>query len=195
MLKFFVLFFAIQGVLFTLELWHPVRRAVIEPFTAGLAGLSAWIVGLFDSGVVSSGIILYHVPNDFAVSIEAGCNGVEAMIILAAAILAFPASWKHKLIGLVLGFVAIQSLNLVRIVSLFYLGQWDYQIFQWTHLYLWQALIMLDALIFWLVWIRLLPRPQKAASFLAASSSGAVVQSRTGKSSPGRTKKKKSRKR
>lgn len=195
MLKFFILFFVIQAFLFTLELWRPVREAVIEPFTAGLAFLSAWILSLFDSGVESSGIVLYHVPNEFAVSIEAGCNGVEAMIILVAAILAFPASWKHKLIGLVLGFVAIQSLNLVRIISLFYLGQWDYQIFQWTHLYLWQALIMLDALIFWLVWIRLLPRPQKATSFLAASDSGAVVQARSIKPRPGRTKKKKSRKR
>ena len=30
-------------------------------------------------------------PANFAVSIEAGCNGVEATIVLAAAILAFPA--------------------------------------------------------------------------------------------------------
>jgi hypothetical protein len=85
MLRFFILFFAIQGVLFTLELWRPVREAVINPFTTGLAFISAWIVGIFDSGVQSSGIVLYHVPNNFAVSIEAGCNGVEAMIILAAA--------------------------------------------------------------------------------------------------------------
>ncbi len=172
MLKFFLLFFAIQGVLFTLELMRPVRRLLIEPFTAGLAGLSAWIVGLFDSGVQSSGIVLHHVPRDFAVSIEAGCNGVEAMIVLAAAVLAFPASWKHKVYGLLLGFAAIQVLNLVRIISLFYLGQWNYDVFQWAHLYLWQALIMLDALIFWLVWIRMLPRSQKALF----SGSGAAAE-------------------
>ena len=54
-------------------------------------------------------------------------------------------------------FVAIQALNLVRIVSLFYLGQWNFQWFEWAHLYVWQALIMLDALIVWLLWIRALP--------------------------------------
>jgi len=158
MWKFFIIFLGVQGVLFVLQLWRPVREAVILPFTAGVAKASAWIVHLFDPGVVSSGVILRHVPNNFAVSIEAGCNGVEAMIILAAAIIAFPSSWKHKLIGLGLGFVAIQSLNLVRIISLFYIGQWNYAVFQWTHLYLWQALIMLDALVFWLVWVRLLPK-------------------------------------
>jgi exosortase/archaeosortase family protein len=56
--------------------------------------------------------------------------------------------------------VAIQVLNLARIVSLFYLGQWDMKWFEWAHLYLWQALIMLDALIVWMLWIRALPGPE-----------------------------------
>ena len=30
--------------------------------------------------------------------------------------------------------------------------------FEWAHLYVWQALIMLDVLVVWLVWVRLLPR-------------------------------------
>jgi hypothetical protein len=48
----------------------------------------------------------------------------------------------------------------VRVISLFYLGQWDYQIFEWAHLYVWQALIMLDVLVVWLIWVRTLPRAQ-----------------------------------
>ena len=51
----------------------------------------------------------------------------------------------------------MQALNVVRVVSLFYLGQWDAKAFEWAHLYLWQALIMLDVLIVWMVWIRTLP--------------------------------------
>jgi hypothetical protein len=43
-------------------------------------------------------------------------------------------------------------------VSLFYIGQWNLAVFEWAHLYAWQALIMLDALIVWLLWLRLLPR-------------------------------------
>jgi exosortase H (IPTLxxWG-CTERM-specific) len=92
------------------------------------------------------------------VSIEAGCNGVEATIVLIAAILAFPASWGRKLAGLAAGIVAVQGLNVVRVISLFYLGQWDFQVFEWAHLYLWQALIMLDVLVVFLIWVRTLPR-------------------------------------
>ena len=94
----------------------------------------------------------------FAISIERGCNGVEAVIILVSAMLAFPAPWKNRLAGIGLGFVAIQVLNLVRIISLFYLGQWNIDVFEWAHLYVWQALIMLDVLIVWLLWVRTLPR-------------------------------------
>ena len=52
----------------------------------------------------------------------------------------------------------MQGLNIVRVISLFYLGQWDRHWFEWAHLYVWQALIMLDVLIVWLVWVRTLPR-------------------------------------
>ncbi len=176
MLKFFIIFLLVQGSLFGLQLWRPIHENVVLPFTTGLARISAKIVGAFDGGVVSSGIILHHVPNNFAVSIESGCNGVEAMIILAAAIVAFPAHWKHKAIGLILGFTAIQALNLVRIISLFYLGQWNMAVFEWTHMYLWQALIMLDALVFWLVWIRMLPSRRATGFFQTAATSSASFQ-------------------
>jgi len=51
----------------------------------------------------------------------------------------------------------------VRIISLFYLGQWDRTWFDWFHLYLWQALIVLDALVVFLLWLRWLPRERAAA--------------------------------
>src|SRR4029450_3078261 len=103
------------------------------------------------------GKVMRSTQNGFAVSIEAGCNGVEATIVLIAAMLAFPAPWKNKLMGLAAGIVAVQGLNILRVISLFYLGQWDYKVFEWAHLYVWQALIMLDVLIVWLVWVRTLP--------------------------------------
>ena len=97
------------------------------------------------------------------VSIEAGCNGVEATLVLIAAILAFPSTWKQKLWGLGFGFVAVQGLNVVRIISLFYLGQWSMTAFEWAHLYIWQALIMLDVLIVWLIWVRRINRDRGEA--------------------------------
>jgi len=160
MVRFFLLFLALQAALFGAELSPWVQTYFVIPWTNQLASISAYLVTLFDPNVVATGKVLRHAVNGFAVSIEAGCNGVEATIVLLAAILAFPAPWKNKVIGLLAGTVAVQGLNVVRVISLFYLGQWDFQVFEWAHLYVWQALIMLDVLIVWLVWVRTLPKTQ-----------------------------------
>ena len=157
MARFFIIFIVLLVALFTIEILQPVQQHVILPFTSGLAHISVFIVELFDDQVQSMGKVIRSLETGFAVSIEPGCNGVEAVIILFAAIFAFPAPLKNKLIGFALGFVAIQGLNLVRIISLFYLGQWNMTWFEWFHLYLWQALIILDALVVWLIWLRTLP--------------------------------------
>ena len=154
-------FILVLIILFALELMAPVQELIILPFTGVIATVSASITQLFDSSVQSHGIILQNVNNGTAVSIQPGCNGVEAMICLTAAIIAFPAPWISKLYGLFFGFVAIQTLNIVRIISLFYLLQWDKEWFEWAHLYLWQALIILDALIVFIIWVRMLPEAEE----------------------------------
>ncbi len=159
MIRFLILFLVIIVTLTFVQLLKPVEQHVIEPFSGVLADVSTAIITAFDDEVASEGKIIRSTENGFAVSIERGCNGVEAVLILFAAIFAFPAPLKHKLAGFALGFVAIQGLNLVRIISLFYLGQWSMTWFKWFHLYLWQALIILDALVVWLIWLRYLPKP------------------------------------
>lgn len=161
MVRFFFVFVILLVSLFTIEVLKPVQDHVILPFTAGIAWVSVNLIELFDEGVVSAGKVIRDLQTGFAVSIEPGCNGVEALIILFAAIFAFPAPFKNKLIGFAIGFVAIQGLNLVRIISLFYMGQWNMTWFNWFHLYLWQALIILDALVVWLIWLRTLPPPSR----------------------------------
>lgn len=150
-------FILVLLTLFTLELLDPVQGWVIQPFTQGLAAVSAFLVQAFDSTATSEGIILRSLSNDVAVAIQPGCNGVEAMICLTAAILAYRATWIERFIGLLIGYLAIQAMNITRIISLFYLLQWNQQWFEWFHLYVWQALIFLDVLIAFVLWIRWLP--------------------------------------
>jgi exosortase H (IPTLxxWG-CTERM-specific) len=157
MLRFFIIFSVLLVGLFTLEILQPAEKYVILPFTSLIADISVWIVQLFDDNVLASGNVIQDKVSGFGVRIERGCNGLEAVIILFSAIFAFPAPFKYKLLGFAIGFVAIQALNLVRIISLFYLGQWNYTAFEWFHLYLWQALIILDALVVWLIWLRRMP--------------------------------------
>lgn len=157
MIKFFLSFLVIQSFLFTLTILPSVFWSVVIPFTKSVAATSAWLIMLFDANVLSDGIMVRNASNGFAVTILPGCNGLEAVVILVSAMLAFHAPWVHKLVGILLGFLLVQVANILRIISLFYLGQWNMNLFEWAHLYIWQALIMLDALIIFLIWLRFLP--------------------------------------
>lgn len=148
------IFILILVILFFIEFLPFVRITVIEPFTTFLAYLSASVIQLFDSDVQVHGIVIGSIKNNTAVAIKAGCNGVEPVIVLTSAIIAYPSSLKSKLYGIILGFIAIQVINILRIISLFYLLQWDSQWFEWAHLYIWQAVIILDALVIFVIWIR-----------------------------------------
>ena len=160
MKRFVITFFVILISLFTLEMQSSVQQAAIEPFTSLLAAISAAIILPFDSSVLAYGKVLQFGPDGFAVSIEAGCNGVEATIVLIAAVLAFPAPWRARAAAIGMGFLAIQAMNILRIISLFYLGNWNLDFFSWVHLYLWPTLIMLDVLIVFIVFLRYLARHQ-----------------------------------
>lgn len=163
MFRFVAIFLVCLIGLFTLDVLQPVERAVIEPFNAVLAQVSTFVMNLFDADPFVQGKIIRSTAMGFAISIERACNGVEALIILVSAMVAFPSPWRHKLAGIGIGFIAIQSLNILRIISLFYLGKWDRDWFDFFHLYLWQALIILDALVVFLLWLRYLPRPAQLA--------------------------------
>ena len=152
--RFVSVFSLLVVLLFSVELLPWGQAWFVQPWTAGIADVSAWLMQTFDPDVRAQGKLIWDQSTGFAVSIEAGCNGVEAAIILIAAMLAFHAPWRQRLIGIALGVTTVQALNILRILSLFYLGQWNKTVFEWAHLYVWQALIMLDVLLVFLVWLR-----------------------------------------
>ncbi len=104
--------------------------------------------------MVASGRVIRHTTAQFAVSIEAGCNGIEAAIVLIAGIVALPGTIPARLAAVLIGFAAIQVMNIARVISLFYLGQWNIDVFTWSHLYLWPVLIMLDVLVIFALYLR-----------------------------------------
>jgi len=155
MSRFLFIFVALLAVSFGAELTPWAQVWIVTPWTDAVARIAGTLMRTFDASIATSGNIIATTRSTFAVAIEAGCNGVEATLVLVAAMLAFPATWRHRLAGIAIGVAAVQLLNIVRVISLFYLGQWNADVFEWAHLYVWQALIMLDVLIVWVIWVKL----------------------------------------
>lgn len=147
---FLVKFFAILLGAYLLIAWNPVNDHVIVPFTRAIASSSGALLNTIGQKVAVSGTIISS--SKFGVNINNGCNGVEAMLILLASIVAFPASNRARLTGLFLGGIAIQVLNAIRIVSLYLLGAYHPKLFDMFHTAVWQIVIILAAIGFFLVW-------------------------------------------
>ena len=88
-------------------------KPYVEEFATGLAVVSAWLIHLFGGAVIQQGGILSTPTQDFAILILNGCDGLNVVILLWSAIIAYPAKWKWRLVGLVGGLVAIQGFNLL----------------------------------------------------------------------------------
>lgn len=147
---FLTVFILILGGGFTLLSLNAVNEKVIEPFTAGVAKASGVALNLIGQDIEMRGTVIRN--QRFAVNIRNGCNGVETMIIFLAAVFAFPASWKSRGIGLVLGLLAIQFVNLVRVVALFLTGAYFPKFFDSSHTVVWQTIVILFGVFLWIFW-------------------------------------------
>ena len=159
---FLVRFVVLLVVFYVVIASRPVNDAVIVPFTAGVARVSAALLSGIGEKVSVAGTEIRS--GAFAVNIENGCNGVEAALLFGSAVLAFPAPWRRRVLGLVAGFAAIQLLNLVRVVSLFWIGAHRPALFSSSHTVLWQSAIVLFSVLLFLFWASREQRSQAAAA-------------------------------
>jgi exosortase family protein XrtM len=81
-----------------------------------------------------------------------GCDGAGALFLLMAAILAFPAPFKRKLKGVVLGVLLMYSLNLIRISGLYFVVAYHKDWFLLVHTYLAPTLLIVLACLFFAWW-------------------------------------------
>ncbi len=161
-ITFLVVFLLLLAGSFTLLAWAPVNDGFVVPFTAGVAKVSGWTLDLIGQEVEMSGTIIRS-PR-FAVNIENGCNGVETMLIFLSAVLAFPAPWTARLAGAALGVVAIQLVNLVRVVALFLTGAYFPDLFDASHTVVWQTVVILFGVLLWIFWADRFARPRQASA-------------------------------
>lgn len=150
--KFIATYLAILAVGFFVLALRPVNDHVVNPYTTFVAHEARLALNLLGENASVHGLVL--ASSRFSVAIYNGCNGLEAILIFTAGVLAFPAPWPRKLAGVALGLLAIQVINVVRIVSLFYIGAFFPAAFSASHVYVWQSLVIVLAVVLWVVWVR-----------------------------------------
>jgi exosortase/archaeosortase family protein len=88
----------------------------------------------------------------FAMAIRRGCDAVEPTWLLCAAMISFPAPLVHKLKGMLVGIVLLQALNLVRIVTLYWIGIHLPAFFNSAHMEIWPTVFIIVAIGLFIGW-------------------------------------------
>lgn len=128
-----------------------VRLGLIKPYTHFLARAVAAVINLFGADATVAGAQITS-PR-FSISIAMGCDGVEASSMFLAGVLAFPTSWRARLIGFALGIPLIHAINLVRLVALYYAGVYLPSIFEELHVYVAQTIVILLSTAILILWL------------------------------------------
>jgi exosortase H (IPTLxxWG-CTERM-specific) len=149
----FLAVFALILIAFEVALLVPaVDQKFSIPFSAGVAYVSSGMLRLFGEHVTASGTLM-NSPCA-AVDIRNGCNGIEVTAFVAAAVLAFSARWKYRLLGAIAGVVLLQIANLARVVTLYALACHQRAWFDTFHIAVWQSAMFALAIGYFLVWSR-----------------------------------------
>lgn len=148
-LKPWLVFVVTYGGLLAIFLSGPFT-AVNRAFTTLTTQSTAWALRLLGANghaedtIVSSSL--------FSVKIVSECTAVFPIMIFIAAVAAYPSPWRKRALGIAAGIPILILVNLVRLVSLFYIGHSFPNAFERAHLLVWQSLIIFFTLLLWLVW-------------------------------------------
>lgn len=126
-----------------------VPSAAFASYLGACARIAAAVLHLLGEEVTATGDAM---SAGFTMSIKTGCDGLQAMAILAIAVVAFPGSGRHKLLAVAGGVVLVLLLNVLRLVTLFWAGVHAPGWFQTLHVHVWPAFLILVALGYAIGW-------------------------------------------
>jgi len=96
-------------------------------------------------------IVIYR---GFWMQVIPDCGAVPSMSIFTAAILAFPARIRHKVIGILFGLPLLYVVNVGRLVCLAVIGATcPLPVFRFAHVYVWQTIFIVFVVLIWFLWI------------------------------------------
>jgi exosortase/archaeosortase family protein len=161
---FLLRFAVIAGSLSALYAFPYADDAGVHSFTTryleAYARAAGAVVRLFDPAVRVSGSEIF---GRYSLSIVKDCDAMDVNILLAAAVVSFPASIGRRAIGIIAGLALVMLANLTRICALYFIGTLAPHAFEFAHRELFPLVLVLLAGTFFLMWARS-ARPTEAIS-------------------------------
>lgn len=154
MILLFLLFFFLMQSAFQHTRDTAIEVLAIDTMTVQPA---AWLIQQFSRSTPVSAQGHRIVAPGIRLSVLNGCEGFEGIFLIVAAILAFPARWKYKLIGIGAGCLLMYGLNQLRITVLFYALRMDPSWFNPLHGYIGPTFIITIGCLYFFYYLNRIP--------------------------------------
>ncbi len=149
-LGWLVRFWGLAALFYWLDHTSWFKALVVAPYARLSAFVTAHLLTLLGVEYQSQGSSLMLAGKVFVVADS--CTGSFVFLLLAAVIIAFPASWKEKLTGLVAGLFTVVFLNLFRTLMIVILASRFTGSFWGLHIIVGQALMIAGTLGVFIWW-------------------------------------------
>ncbi len=156
----FVLLFGVLMLIHFLSRFHTAYFLVYKWTTV----VSARIINLFDPAQNASALGQVIQGRGLRLTIARGCEGIEGMLLVVAALAAFPMGWKTKLGGILTGILLIYAANIGRIVGLYFAFHYRPAMFDFMHIYVGQTFTIFFGVFFFIIWTGLFAHETNAAN-------------------------------
>ena len=140
-------------IYYILTMSGSVLMICLREFTASVLG---FIFSAAGAKVVVNGALVSI--DGFGLEIIDECTAVFASIVYCACILVYPTTLRKKGIGVALGLPALYAINIFRLVILVQVGLSQPALFEFVHVYLWQATFIIFVVVLFLLWLRVVER-------------------------------------
>lgn len=155
--KFVLKYIILMAIFFAPISFVPLQKIfdINNTYSNLIAMISSKFLNIIGLHSVQQGRLII-LPN-VTLKVVYGCNGLDAAMIYAVAVIAFPAHWKKKLYGIILGSFVIQIINIIRIIFLSYYANSGVHLkkyFDYIHLYAAQGLMIAISLGIFFIYLR-----------------------------------------
>lgn len=153
MKRFIALYFLFLGLLFTL--FYAPTSQVSQWLNDAQTYLTLNALNFFLAPEQLKGVDIW-INTSYKIVITQACNGMIPILFLYASIMAYPSTFKYKLLWMFLGYILFFVVNIVRILLVVYVteygkGQGD---FYWSHDLVGNTLLLITGLGLFIAFIK-----------------------------------------
>lgn len=135
---------------------YGMSESWFDKYLSGYARLVGWVLGIFEADLSVQGAT---VIGRTTLRIAKSCDAMEAKLLLASAVLAFPGRPSRKAVALLIGLVSLTAINVMRIVTLYFILVKRQQSFELFHLEVLPLFMILAAVGLFILSIKVMRQP------------------------------------